>query len=151
MTMAVQCYIPILSEQAIWCAKGKVECTVLLHWKQHLIFLQKNAGVEQWLHERNKAQHHWQLVYLQKPNSISIFSSFWHHKIDFNPELLDVWWALILLRSLCFRNVPILLWYFTPGNFAKRKKIGIYFKVTTILCFYGVIPTEHSLLWTVEN
>lgn len=101
MTMAVQCYIPILSEWAIWCAKGRVYCTFTpktrcnLSSKEH----QCTALTAAW-----KEQGTASLTVGTPSKPFFHFPfHFWHHKIHFNLTLSDVWWALISLRSLCFK------------------------------------------------
>lgn len=58
---------------------------------------------------------------------LDFFSPFSYSKIHFSLTFLDVCWALILLCCLCFRNVPILLWYFILYDLAKRKEDGNIF------------------------
>lgn len=148
--MVVQSHILILSEWAIWCAKERVCCTLTpktrcnLSSKEH----QCRALTAAW---KEQGRASLTVGAPSKPFLQFPFFHFWHHKIHFNLTLLDVWWALISLRSLCFRNVPILLWYFTLCDLAKRKRMGTYSTASEMQYFYGVIPTEHLLLWTVEN
>lgn len=146
MTMVVQSYIPILYEWAIWCAKGRVYCTFTpkrrcnLSSKEH----QCRALTAAWKEQGTPPL----TVGTPSKPFLRLFG-----KIHFNLTLLDVWWALISLRSLCFKNVPILLWYFTVCDLAKRKQIRTYSTGTEmlfLLCSHS-FNTEHVLLWTIET
>lgn len=157
MTMIEQWYNPILSEWAIWCAKGRVYCTFTPKTrcnpssKEHqcralTAAWKKQGAASLTVGAPSKPLFHF-FFYL----FIYFVVFFWHHKIHFNLTLLAVWWALISLCSLCFRNALISLWYFILCNFAKRKLMRACSTSTETQYMYGFIPVEHVLRWTVEN